>query len=894
VTPNTGTRFRHARLGACLVLLACAASDSSGGLREVAVTYRDSGETGKVEIERGTLVSVNGVPGETRFQCASPSSGRVTLVIDGDSSEYGSRSTIVSLAGGRHPFTFFLRDVDRRYPILIPAYGAAVTEAVDPRTYAEIEADNRGRGLRSKLRQLEDEPEESFASAAASVRDMPCPTWLGLGRDIRIFSLGERLDSIEPRNHGVGVELPENKNRPVTYNLLMGRGWGVRDEISRRLEDGCLPILHGTLVDEGVSYSLTAFASLEASPLVAATVHGTPFEVADHFSLGEMTTPEQERRFTQAGAGQMSQAEETVLFMRAIAVNTSGSPRYAFFKNPYPLGLDAADWSLDARTGFARYGASGRVFAVSKLDGRPLAQEEVSVLLKPGASAVFDVFLPHQPIAPERGARLYGQDFEVRHGEARAYWLSKLDSAARIRLPEPRIEEMVKAGLLHLDLVAYGTEPGGTLAPTIGIYGPIGSESSPIIQFMDSMGLHDEARRCLEYFLDKQHESGFMQNFSGYMLETGAALWSMGEHYRYTRDDAWVRRIEPKLVKACQYIGEWRRRNLREDLRGKGYGMLEGKVADPEDPYRSFMLNGYHYLGMSRVAEMLALVDPPESAKWRKEAEALKGDIRLAAFEAMARSPVVPLGDGTWVPTLPPWVEARGALFLHAEGGNWFTHGSVATRDSLLGPLYLVFQEVIEPDEPMATFLLESNSELMTSRNVAFSQPYYSRHDWVHLRRGETKAFLKDYYNSVASLADRETYTFWEHFFHQSAHKTHEEAWFLMQTRWMLYMERGDTLELLPGVPRDYLRGGSTVELDRVASYFGPLTLRVESKDGSRRIEARIECASGHGPRIVEIRLPHPDGLSPRHVEGGVYDPATERVRIADFSGSATVVAEFN
>lgn len=868
--------------------------DSFGGRREVAVTYRDSVESGRVEVERGTLVSVNGVPGETRFQCASPSTGRVTLVLDGDSSEYGSQSTIVSLAGSRHPFTFFLRDVDRRYPILIPAFGVAVTEADDSRTYSEIEAEIRGRGLKSKLGQIEDEPEESFASAAASVRDMPCPTWLGLGRDIRIFSVGERLDSIEPRNHGVGVELPENKNRPVSYNLLMGRGWGVRDEISRRLEDGCLPILHGTLMDEGVTYSLTAFASLEASPLGAATVRGTPFEVADHFSLGEMITPEQERRFTEVGAGQMSQAEETVLFLRAIAVNTSAAPRYAFFKNPYPSGLGAAEWSLDASTGFARYVASGRVFAVSKLDGKPLAQEEVSLLLKPGASAVFEVFMPHQPISQERGARLYGQDFEVRHGEARAYWLSKLESAARIRLPEPRIEEMIKAGLLHLDLVAYGTEPEGTLAPTIGIYGPIGSESSPIIQFMDSMGLHDEARRSLEYFLDKQHESGFMQNFSGYMLETGAALWSMGEHYRYTRDDAWVRRIEPKLVKACQYIEEWRRRNLREDLRGNGYGMLEGKTADPEDPYRSFMLNGYHYLGMSRVAEMLALVDPRESARWRKEAEALKGDIRLAAFEAMARSPIVALGDGTWVPTVPPWVEARGALLLHAEGGNWFTHGSVATRDSLLGPLYLVFQEVFEPDEPMATFLLESNSELMTSRNVAFSQPYYSRHDWVHLRRGETKAFLKDYYNSVASLADRDTYTFWEHFFHQSPHKTHEEAWFLMQTRWMLYMEHGDTLELLPGVPGNYLREGSTIELDRVASYFGPLTLRVESKAGSGRIEARIECRSARGPRIVEIRLPHPEGLKPRRVEGGVYDPATERVRIADFSGSASVVAEFN
>jgi hypothetical protein len=894
VTPKLRSTSALARLGVCLWFASDAAASLFGEPREIALRFRDGGESGRVEVERGTLARVNGVANRSEFQCPAQIPGSVTIAVDGDSSEYGSRSTIISVAGSRHPVTFFLRDVSRRCPILIPAYGVAVTEAGDPRSYAEIASDIRGLGLKSKLQQIAEEPEESFDAAAGQVRDMPCPTWLGLSRDIRIFSVGERLDSIEPRDHGVGVGLPETGDKPVTYNLMLGRGWGAREDIARRLEEGCLPILHGTITDESVTYALTTFVTLESSALTRASVRGTPYAVADHYSLGEMTSPEQEQRFKEAIEREGEPSEETVLCLRAIATNTSAVPRYAFFKNPYPAGLGGSAWSLDGKTGFARFAPSGRVFAVSRLDGRPLAQEEASLLLGPGASAELDVFIPHRPIPADRAGRLYAQDFEARHGEARAFWRAKLGTAAEIRLPEPRIHEMIRAGLLHLDLVTYGTEPEGTLAPTIGIYGPIGSESSPIIQFMDSMGWHDEARRSLDYFLDKQHESGFMQNFSGYMLETGAALWSMGEHYRYTRDDAWVRRIEPKLVKACQYIEDWRRRNLREDLRGKGYGMLEGKTADPEDPYRSFMLNGYHYLGMSRVAEMLARVDPEESARWRRGADALRGDIRTAALEAMARAPVVPLGDGTWAPTVPPWVEARGALVLHADGGSWFTHGSVATRDSLLGPLYLVFQEVFEPDEPLATFLLESHSELMTSRNVAFSQPYYSRHDWIHLRRGETKAFLKDYYNSVASLADRQTYSFWEHFFHQSPHKTHEEAWFLMQTRWMLYMERGDTLELLPGIPRDYLRAGQAIELDHVASYFGPLSLRVESGAGAARIEAHIECASDRRPRCVSLRLPHPLGLKPVRVEGGVYDPGTEQVRIADFSGSATVVAVFN
>jgi hypothetical protein len=377
------------------------------------------------------------------------------------------------------------------------------------------------------------------------------------------------------------------------------------------------------------------------------------------------------------------------------------------------------------------------------------------------------------------------------------------------------------------------------------------------------------------------------------MLETGAVLWTAGEHYRYTRDDAWVREIKGKLIKACEFLHRWRERNLRQDLRGKGFGMLEGKVADPEDPFRSFMLNGYAYLGLSRASEMLKAVDPAESDRWGKEALALRNDIRTALFEAMGQSPVIPLRNGTWVPTVPPWVGYRGPVSLYADGGRWFSHGTVMLRDSILGPLYTVFQEVVEPHELAATFLLNFHSDLATTMNVAFSQPYYSRHPITHLRRGEVKPFLKAYYNTVASLADRETYSFWEHFFQASPHKTHEEAWFLMESRWMLYMEHGDTLDLLPGIPRNYLQNGRHISLQHVATYFGPMSLEVSSKLEEGRIEAAIECPSDHKPKAVELRLPHPQGLRAFTVKGGTYDPKTERIRIEPFEGQANVSAIF-
>ncbi|CAK4814700.1 unnamed protein product [Aphanomyces euteiches] len=317
---------------------------------------------------------------------------------------------------------------------------------------------------------------------------------------------------------------------------------------------------------------------------------------------------------------------------------------------------------------------------------------------------------------------------------------------------------------------------------------------------------------------------------------------------------------------------------------------MEGKTADPEDLFRSFMLNGYAYVGINRLSQLMEKMDPELSAQILEQAEAFKLDIRTEFFGAVARSPVIPLGDGSWIPTAPPWVEHRGPLVLYSESNaKWQTHGSFAARDSLLGPLYLVLQEVLDPHERETSFMLDFHNELMCTANVALSQPYYSIHPWIHLKRREVKPFLKAYYNSFAGLADRETYTFWEHFYQQSPHKTHEEGWFLMQTRWMLYLEEGATLKLLSGIPRDWLEEGKRIELNEVASYYGPVTVSVESQLAHGKISATVSCTTDRKPKSIELRIPHPQELKPVSVIGGTYDALHEIVYIHDFNGNVKV-----
>ncbi len=230
---------------------------------------------------------------------------------------------------------------------------------------------------------------------------------------------------------------------------------------------------------------------------------------------------------------------------------------------------------------------------------------------------------------------------------------------------------------------------------------------------------------------------------------------------------------------------------------------------------------------------------------------------------------------------------------LYLYPGTFMSHGTFTVSDAMLGPLYLIFCEVLDPQEQASRFLLDYHSDLFYERNAAFSQPYYSRHNWLQLKLGMVKPFLMTYYNTFSALADRETYTFWEHLYKVSVHKTHEEAWFLMETRWMLYFENGKKLNLLSGIPRKWLENGKRIEVRNASSYFGNVSFSVISDIGKNNITATIECSSERKPEEVRIRIPHPDGKLPIKVIGGTFDKITETVSIIPFSGNANLRIEY-
>lgn len=846
---------------------------------------------GKVELKavNGEVLSVKKAS-KVRRRC---SVGEASTAI-------GPGSTIVRVKGVSGSFSFFLRDLSSDNPIWIPEYGVVVLPEGDARSYGEVVRAIEDRGLVSKLDAIEAAPEMSFEKALEDARDIPCPIWLGIGRDMRKFEVIEEKTNIEdfaqtdkrvtPRNAFTTFSDPlVSTDRPLTYDYSFGRGMGPKECMKRSLEDGVMPIYHSETVDDDIVYHTVSLVSFEKSELKAENVVGTDSYISDSNCPGRYFTPDQRVKLEEALANAPVPDEEVVMFIHTTIENTASVPRYAFLKVPYAIYTGN---KFDASTGMS-YFPDGRVFCVSLINGKPASNEELTILLKPGETIKVDYYLTHSPISRERAEVLATRQYDEVFAGCKAYWRAKLDSAAKIRVPEERIQNMIERGLLHFDLITYGCEPDGALAANCGVYSPIGTESAPIIQYYESLGWFDEARRCLKYFLETQQEDGRIVNFFGYTVETGAVLWSVGEYYRYTRDAEWIREVKPALLKTCRYLMNWREESMKPGNIGHGYGMVSGKVADPEDQFHQFMLNAYSWLGMDRMAEVLEAIGAEEAPEIRAVADEWKINILDAFRESLASSPVVPLTDGSWCPTCSPWAEMDQARFFYEIPENFRSHGTFMTADCLLGPLHLMFAGVVDPASVEGGMLLKYNRDIFLQGNSAFSQPYYSRHNTIQARLGMVKPFLDTYYTTVASHFDHETGTFWEHYFRLSPHKTHEESNFLMETRNMLWMEDGDALHLFRVIPRVWMENGKEIILDGVRSYFGKLSVNLKSKLSEGVLEAEIDCPSEYGPKTVRIRMPHPEGKKAISVEGGVYDPETETVEIFDFSGHANVRLAF-
>ncbi|MHB0858751.1 MAG: hypothetical protein ACYC5M_14435 [Anaerolineae bacterium] len=867
--------------------------------------------SGSAEVHNGLLLGVegldlaagDGVSADGSWLLERPAPGRgvaLRVLHTGDPLGVGDR-TVVTVYTPPHSFSFALADLQRG-PIYIAPYDVYITTASSPVPW---EAHQQALAARpaSLYARVEAEPEGSWERALEEIppldvtKQAPYGLYLPLAVDAgrQEWALrynGELFgDKWFMKILGRDAARLEWPSHVIRYRFGSGDPVDFRercDATRQSLLDGWLPVVTSTWLDREIAYSQTSFATLLDGPL----------------------TPPAERRGD----------EDTVVMMRFHIRNTTHYTKRArlwIVMSPQERvvlreGLMLAEgrvvpaepvkrqWRVDAYhepvlrcaiLADPRCALSETTYAESPDESRAIPTGVAyDVDLQGGESAALTLAIPFASLSTtEEWRRVTALDFETTLSDVERYWRDYVESGGSLELPHRELSDLHKAARTHI-AVSVDKDPvtGLTIVPAgTWRYGACGNEACWQITMLDQAGHHERAEEYLETFLRLQGAKGLDGNFGSaegallgldlddgvplttvfsYNLDHGYIMECLADHYRYTRNRAWLDRVAPKLVAACDLVTRERAATLVFDDRGQAsesWGLMPaGHLEDNPEWRHWFAVNAHAYNGMRGVAEVLGEIEHPDAQRLASDAEAFRMDIRAAARRAMIESPVVQLLDGSYLPHIPTRTGIRGR-----ERG-WF-------RETAYGAVHLLEANVFDPDEEEMTWVLQDLEDnlfvtLEWGRPVDLGNFWFS-HGGVtiqsnlmdtaidYLRRGQTKHALRALWNNIASHLYPATRCFTECPVEELGHglgpffKTPDESKALIWLRTMLLREEGQTLHLAEGAPRAWFAAGESFGVREMASYWGRVSYHVTSDQNGCRFDVQLD--PDRAPREVTLHV---------------------------------------
>jgi hypothetical protein len=170
--------------------------------------------------------------------------------------------------------------------------------------------------------------------------------------------------------------------------------------------------------------------------------------------------------------------------------------------------------------------------------------------------------------------------------------------------------------------------------------------------------------------------------------------------------------------------------------------------------------------------------------------------------------------------------------------------------------------------------------------------------------RDEPKHFLRAYFNGFAACYYPNTKMMTEHplpdlgDWRGDHYKTSDES---NSNYWLRLMfieddQGDDVLRLGMAIPRAWLADGEQPSIERAATFFGPMSLRFESKAKTGSITAVVEPPTRRTPKQTVLRFRQPEGKPIQRVEVNGkpwvrFDAKKEWVDLTGLRGATTVTA---
>lgn len=642
-----------------------------------------------------------------------------------------------------------------------------------------------------------------------------------------------------------------------------------------------------------------------------------------------------------------SEQTPAVLLLKIVARNRSEAPQEAHLW----LGTDpeeplAFDGTLLTGGGgrWVRAALHAPAAAAARIEGAMLHLAE---RLGGRAESVTRLALPFIPeLSAAERRRLAELDYDAERGRVTGYWRKVVAGGMPFEVPEARFNSFAK-GLIARIRISVTKDPksGIYIVPAASYnYRMFANEASFQAQLLDLAGRHETARKYLDGLVALQGSKPFAGTYTGdqkavyhgarideeydytaseYNLDHGTVLWTLAEHYFITRDRDWLRRVAPSMKRAADWIIEQRKLTQVMDGRERcpEYGLLPaGHLEDNRDWGHWFSVNAYASLGMASLAKALADVGDPAAARYQKESDLYREDLRRAVLRAAAAAPVVRLRDNTWAPYVPTRVHQRIRLFGPARVAFYSrypekvlpTYRLSATRELLYGPLILVDTGIFDASEPLAQWVIDDWED-----NATMSEPLGLHvHGWVeegywfsrggmvfqanlqnpiraYLRRGEARAAIRGLYNNFVACYYPAVNVFTEEYRQWRSpsgpfYKTPDEAKFVHRLRDMLVTEYGNDLLLAVATAERWLAPGEQIRVTSAPTHFGPVSYALRGGEGEVRGTAELPQRSAYRDAWLTVRVPDGRKISSVRINGqpwSDFDAARSRIRLPKLAG---------
>jgi len=483
--------------------------------------------------------------------------------------------------------------------------------------------------------------------------------------------------------------------------------------------------------------------------------------------------------------------------------------------------------------------------------------------LAKNTSTEFVVKLPSPMVLSQDRDKLVNLDYASSREATLKFWADYVARGAQFHVPEKVVNDLFRANLWHalrLPRRHGGREEGVKIdLPYSNFAYDQHGTPWPVNQavYVDYMiyglrGYHDiAAEELLTIYRNNQEPNGHVGGFANWGVYTPSMIYVVAKNYLLSGDRDAFDRLLPYTLKALDWcLDEIRRSSERL---GPAAGLIRTPLNDGSGEGIWAFTQAYVYAALEVLGKALEQIGHPRAKECLGAAQSFRQSVERAFGAATMRSPLVQLRDHTWIPYVPCEATKSGRLFE-----QWYP------TDVDTGATHLLRLKALPTGCALADYLLNDHEDNLYLKGWGMAnEPVYNPQATAYLLRDDSKAAIRAFYSYMACAFSHSVlepvehrWTWGQYFGPPST----DGAWFELYRYMFIHELDDDTLLLMQATPRRWLEHGRRIEVERAPTYYGEMSLSVESQAASGKLLAQIEMPKRRSPDRLLIRFRHPQG----------------------------------